>query len=377
MNLHIEHRVPEYTGYRATCVRSLFNVDDPTFTLDAVLPLEAEPWQIGLIVGPSGSGKTSLGARIFEGKNLYEFAPWPKEAPIIEAIVPDGDWLAVTAALSSVGLGDVPAWLRPYHLLSTGEAFRAELARIVCDAPARVVVDEFTSVVDRQIARIGALAFAKAWRRTQGQAVLVSCHYDIIDWLAPDWVFDTATGQFTWTRGRLRRPGINLEIRQTGWEWWPLFEKHHYLKVPPMIASTCYVGFIEGNPVAHIGFSTRAGLTEARAARLVVMPEWQGMGIGMRFLCTACDMWRRGENRFGRPLRTLFHTSHPGLAAALRRSLLWTQVSARLYGDDKARSAKAITASRERSGTILIHGKGAGYGGHFRAIQGFRYIGEH
>ena len=32
----------------------------------------------------------------------------------------------------------------------------------------RIVVDEFTSVVDRQIAKVGALAFQKAWRRTKG-----------------------------------------------------------------------------------------------------------------------------------------------------------------------------------------------------------------
>ena len=376
MNIHIEHKVPQYTGYRASCVRSLFNVDDPTFNLDATLPIEAESWQIGLVVGPSGSGKTSLGAQVFAGQSLYEAAPWPKDSPIIEAIAPSGDWLAVTAALSSVGLGDVPAWLRPYHLLSTGEAFRAELARIVCDAPERVVIDEFTSVVDRQIARIGALAFAKAWRRTKGQTVLLSCHYDIIDWLAPDWIFDTAAGQFTWTRGRLRRPPIELEIRQTGWEWWPLFEKHHYLKVPPMIAATCYVGFIDGEPVAHLGVSTRTGMVEARACRLVITPEWQGAGVGIRFLNTICDMWRRGENRYENPMPTLFHTSHPGLAAALRHSTLWTQVSARLYGESKERSANAITASRKRNGTFQKHGVGSGYGGHFRAVQGFRYLGE-
>jgi hypothetical protein len=38
--------------------------------------------------------------------------------------------------------------------LSKGERFRADLARIVCEWPAPVAIDEFTSVVDRQIARI-------------------------------------------------------------------------------------------------------------------------------------------------------------------------------------------------------------------------------
>ena len=101
----------------------------------------------------------------------------------------------VTGALSSVGLGDVPAWLRPFKVLSNGEQFRAGLARLICNAPDKVVVDEFTSVVDRQIAKIGAAAFAKSWRKTGKQIVLLSCHYDIIEWLQPDWVYDTRVSE--------------------------------------------------------------------------------------------------------------------------------------------------------------------------------------
>jgi hypothetical protein len=102
----------------------------------------------------------------------------------------------VTGALAAVGLGDVPAWLRPFHVLSNGEQFRAGLARLVVDAPERAVIDEFTSVVDRQIAKVGAAAFAKAWRRNKGkQIILLSCHYDVLPWLQPDWVYDTRTGE--------------------------------------------------------------------------------------------------------------------------------------------------------------------------------------
>lgn len=381
MKIAIHHPAPAFDSYRAALVRSLFNADGIGFDLDADLPIDgpdAEPWQIGLVVGPSGSGKSSIGARIWGPEALRGAEGWPKDRPIIDAISPDdggGNWQAVTGALSAVGLGDVPAWLRPYPVLSTGEKFRATLARLVCEAPERAVVDEFTSVVDRQVARIGASAFAKAWRRTGGRVVLLSCHYDIINWLAPDWIFDTGGDGFRWTRGCLQRPRFELEIRQTGWEWWPYFEPHHYLKLPHMIAATNYVGFVDGQPVAHVAFSTRPGLVEASACRLVVLPEWQGAGVGMRFLNAVCQMWRDGENRYGKCLPTLFHTSHPGMCAALRRSPLWTQVAARLYGENKARSARSMTRSRERAGTLQSLGRPSGYGGHFRAVQGFRYIG--
>lgn len=151
--------------------------------------------------------------------------------------------------------------------------------------------------------------------------------------------------------------------------------RNHYLKLPHMIAATNYVGFVDAQPVAHVAVSTRQGFVEARACRLVVLPEWQGAGVGLKFLNSVCQMWREGKNRYGLELPTLFHTSHPGLCAALRRSPLWTQVSARLYGESKARCRRSIEAARKRNGTLQTLGGAQGYGGHFRAVQGFRYIG--
>jgi GNAT superfamily N-acetyltransferase len=153
-----------------------------------------------------------------------------------------------------------------------------------------------------------------------------------------------------------------------------MFEPHHYLKLPRMICADCFVGTVAGEPVCHVATSPRFEIGMMRACRLVVMPEWQGAGVGVRFLDAVCEMQLRGENRWGRKCRTLFHTSHPGLAAALRRSPRWTQCSAVLYGGNKARSQASIVKSQARSRSGLI--VGAGYGGHFRAVQGFKYTGE-
>jgi len=321
MKIDIHHRCTDFDTYRAARVKSLFNVESGAdFVLEADLPIDDGDWSVGVVVGPSGSGKSSIGAKF--GQN---YAPsWPKNIPVIDAIAPDGDFNAVTGALSAVGLGSVPTWLRPFQVLSNGEQFRATLARLVSEAPALAVVDEFSSVVDRQIAKVGAGAFSKAWRRTGGKAVLLSCHYDVLDWIEPDWVFDTASGVFE--RGCLwRRPRLEMQIHKTDWRYWPMFEPHHYLKLPKMIAATCYVATIDGEPVAHLAVSTRPGLVEARACRLVVMPEWQGAGVGMRFLNAVCEAWKRGDNRYSLPMPTLFQTSHPGLANALRRDKKWTK----------------------------------------------------
>jgi len=375
MKISVHHRCSDYDSYRAARVKSLFNAESGcNFDLSAELPIEAADWKLGAVVGPSGSGKSSLGERIFGRRHFHRRRRWPADEPIIDAICPEGEFDAVTGALAGVGLGTVPAWLRPYRVLSTGERFRADLARIICERPRRIVIDEFTSVVDRQIARIGAMAFAKAWRRTGGQAVVLSCHYDILDWLQPDWVYDTATGRFA-GRWLQPRPRFDLVIRQTDWRYWPLFEPHHYLKLPKMINAINYVGTVDGELVCHVAVSTAwYGRLAARACRLVVMPEWQGAGVGMRFLNAACDFQRRGRNRWRRRLTTYFHTSHPGLAAALRRSRSWTQVSCNLYGASRARCIASMARSAERRGREPFS-RGAGYGGHFRAVQGFRYEG--
>lgn len=369
MKIDIRHHCDDFNTYRAARVKSLFNAESgANFTLQAELHIDDKDWQIGVVVGPSGSGKTSIGKKL--GK-FYK-PRWVKDKPIVDEILPSGNFNEVTGALSAVGLGDVPAWLRPYQVLSNGEKFRADMARLVVERPQRAVIDEFTSVVDRQIAKIGSLAFAKSWRRGHEQVILLTPHYDILDWIQPDWVFDTANGSFA--RGELRqRPKISLDIYQTNWRYWPLFEPHHYLKLPHMIAATNYVGFVNDQPVVHVAFSTRPGLVEARACRLVVMPEWQGAGVGLRFLNNICQRWLEGDNRYNKKMTTLFHTSHPGLATALRRSKLWTQVSGSLCGSNGKQSMRSLNRSAVKNGWKR-RGR-AKHGGHFRAVQGFRYLG--
>jgi len=198
MIIDIKNTCKDFNSYRAARVKSLFNAErGDSFELKADLPLDDIDWSIGLIVGPSGSGKTSIGKSLFGGGKIVDlYANWADDMPIVDAIAPGADFDTVTGALANVGLGDVPSWLRPFKALSNGQQFRAGLARLITEANDEIIVDEFTSVIDRQIAKIGAMAFGKGWRRNKGKkVVLLSCHYDIIEWLQPDWVFDTGTGE--------------------------------------------------------------------------------------------------------------------------------------------------------------------------------------
>jgi GNAT superfamily N-acetyltransferase len=164
----------------------------------------------------------------------------------------------------------------------------------------------------------------------------------------------------------LEKPTLELEIRETGWQFWPYFVPHHYLDLGPMPFSTAFVGFVDGEPVAHLGMSAMvAGKRRAaRACRLVILPEWQGAGVGTRFLDYLCERELKGEGFVGYPTTTYFHTNHPGLCFVLRRSKKWRQVSTHLYG-----ASRAGVSVAERQ-------KAWGWGRHFRAVQGFQYHGQ-
>ena len=357
---------PASDTYRANRVRSLSNgekLQGSSHTVSVDLPIDEKPWRVGLVVGPSGSGKTTLGRKILGDDALHRGFEWSHTAPIVDEIGKGSEFNDVTGALASVGLGTVPSWLRPFGVLSNGEKFRADLARILVERPERVVVDEFTSVVDRQIAQVGAAAFAKAWRRNErGQAVLLSCHYDIVEWLQPDWLLDTREWRFGW-RSVQRPPRIDVDIFRTNWSAWRFFEAHHYLKLPRMAASFPYVATVAGEPVAFCAVTTQTGLKSSRISRLVVMPEWQGAGVGMRFLGAVAEDWLRGRNRYGLPLRSVIATSHPGLVAALSRAKGWRVASERLLGEPE---------KSKKTGNAI----GGKYGGHLRATASFRYVGE-
>lgn len=361
--------------YRSNRVRSLFNVSKEQaegVTITADVPIEGFDWKIGAVIGPSGSGKTTLGRRILGEAAYHKGFEWSEKRPIIEDIATKANFDDVTGALSAVGLGTVPTWLRPFHVISNGEKFRAELARILLEIEGDVVVDEFTSVVDRQIAQIGAAAFAKAWRRKpSGRVVVLSCHYDIIDWLQPDWVLDTR--EYMYQRRSLQRPPtIAFDVLATNWSPWPIFEKHHYLRLPHMVASYNYIAQIGETPIAHVAVATNSGHKSARMCRLVVMPEYQGAGVGMKFLNCVAELWYRGQNHYKKRFTSIIHTSHPGLIGALNRDSKWVFINSQMASGNMQKN----WASLEKWAKQTKKSSTGKFGGHDRAVTAFRYIGD-
>src|SRR5699024_5865496 len=93
----------------------------------------------------------------------------------------------------TVGFGRVTSWLKQYHVLFNGEKMRVDLARKLLSEET-IVFDEFTSVVDRQVAKVMCIAIKKAMKHfPEKRFIAIGCHHDVIEYLQPDWLFNTDT----------------------------------------------------------------------------------------------------------------------------------------------------------------------------------------
>lgn len=161
-----------------------FEHSSERFTGDIVLPND---WHIGIIVGGSGTGKTTIARELFSDHYVRQFE-YTHESVVDD--MPKGNMKDIEKMFYAVGFGSVPSWLKPYSVLSNGEKMRVDLARALLEQD-QVCFDEFTSVVDRQVAQTMCIATNKAIKRTNKQFIAVTCHYDVLDWLEADWIFDT------------------------------------------------------------------------------------------------------------------------------------------------------------------------------------------
>lgn len=356
--LELVRSIPIDRTSRVMQVEGLFDLAPSlasSVTWSAHVPLEEHPWQIGLIVGPSGSGKSTLARELFGDEAFADFQ-WPREKSIVDAFPVDMNIREVTGLLSRVGFSSPPAWLRPFQVLSTGEQFRVTLARALAEARGKertVVIDEFTSVVDRTVARIGSAAVAKAIRVASGKTedgkrrteerslssdfrpppsarlnspksalrfVAVSCHDDIIDWLDPDWIYAPATDDLRWRLERRRRPDVHLEIGRVRRSAWRLFKHHHYLSGDLHKAAKCFIAFVEGRPAAFAAVLSHPHPRRPgwREHRLVCLPDYQGIGIGNALSEFIASLFAAT----GKPYYST--TSHPAMIRHRLRSPLWT-----------------------------------------------------
>lgn len=289
-----------------------------------------------LIVGPSGSGKSTILKQYFGGESPPPV--WDVNRAVISHFNNPQDAIQ---RLSNIGLNSIPAWLRPRQVLSNGEGHRVDLARTLNHG---AVIDEFTSVVNREAAQATAagvrrLIDAYGLRRV----VIASVHYDIIAWLQPDFVFDVATGVVT-PRGSLPpRPRIRLEIFPASTAIWPVFAPHHYLTAKLHRSANCWIAVWDG---VMVGFASSISFPHGhiknayREHRTVILPDYQGLGLGVRLSDAIAEIHRmEGKRYFSR-------TAHPRMGHYRDQSADWRATS--------SSRKRQIGTGHDKS---LLHGK--------------------
>jgi len=309
----------DYTKY----VYETFDIQDNEETLTTIDYSLGEAkdfeWNIGLILGSSGSGKTSILKKMGElCSPIFDY-----DKPLISNF----DWLTpkeVSFLLTSMGLSSVPTWLRPFHTLSNGEQYRASLAYMVSKANDGevILIDEYTSVVDRDVAKTMSFALQKYIRRENKKIILASCHNDILEWLMPDWTCSPQKGGALERGDWLRqgRPKIKLQISRTEPQTWEHFKKHHYLSESNNKAYAHFLFEWNDKPVGIVIVSPMPSGTlknAFRGSRTVVLPDYQGMGIGIEISNFIGGIYRAKGCRY------YTKTINPALGEHRNRSEYW------------------------------------------------------
>ena len=236
-----------------------------------------------------------------------------------------------------------------------------------------ITIDEFTSVVDRDTAKSLALSIRKFYDRrgTADPLYIASCHRDIVEWLDPDYVYDTDLCVLENRRSPFRlgsRPELTLTIQSTSVDYWQYFKKYHYLDTAISKSAHYYVLLLGDKPIgfhAAIHSTNRDIHSYWRGHRTVILPEFQGMGIGTAFSDAIAEMY------VSRGLRYFSKTAHPSFGEHREKSPLWRPTSM----NRKSRVGSYLN----KDGTAR---KMAGYGGTttvrdaYRVCYSHEYIGK-
>ena len=281
-----------------------------TVTEEIPMPEFPKDFEIGLIYGSSGSGKSTILRKAF---GEPEEITWDNRYSIASHFQ---DAKTASSRFGAVGLNSIPTWLKPYKVLSNGEKFRADLARRLKDG---ACIDEFTSVVNREVAISCSCSIEKFIRKNGlHNIVLCSCHDDIIPYLQPTWIYNTDTHEFY--SGRYLRKPITIELSRCSVRAWDMFKKYHYLSGEINSASTCYLATYNDIPVAFVALLTLPGRDVKHAwreHRVVVLPDYQGMGIGNKLSETL------GQAYIEKGCRYFCKTSNPRMGEHRESSPLW------------------------------------------------------
>jgi GNAT superfamily N-acetyltransferase len=291
---------------------SIFDKYDLVDVNDGVNIPKSPDSGVTVIVGGSGTGKTTI------------LNSWGMACADIDRTVPiyklfESEELA-EHYLISAGLRSVPCWKRSIAEVSNGEAHRAEIALMLSRGD--IFIDEFTSVVDRNTARALCHSINKLKPKN---AVIATCHKDVLQWLDFDSAYDTDLCEWIDRRSVRQDREFEFTIEPCDTEAvWKIFKKHHYLSGSINKSGNSWVAVHKGKPIAMtsvIAFPSGNWKDGWRGHRTVVLPEFQGMGVGAAISDAVA------EHIVSTGARYFSKTSHPAFGEHRNKSKKWKPTS--------------------------------------------------
>jgi len=284
-------------------------------------------WDVIYITGISGSGKSTLlnglATRFnFDTSQHGMTAMYSNlrrdRRPLIDCI--GNSFEQAISFLNSVGLSEAFIYFKSFRQLSEGQKYRFYLAKLLELRNRVIVVDEFTSLLDRITANIVAYNYAKALRRYHKRLIVATSHNDLTHSLNPS---HRITFSYSGEHhiDRLPRNGSvppfmdEISVVELGKNPDISLLKYHYknTKMPAMITNT-FTAVFKGYPVGLIVYSVPmrtymlgsfpmsdddreryeelnvdekrlvSGNNTVIISRVVIHPTFRGIGLGARLL---------------------------------------------------------------------------------------------
>ena len=288
-----------------------------------------EDFSVCYITGVSGTGKSSLLRELQKQYNYDSFSIeeiMDRDDALIDLI--GADTKEAIGLLSICGLAEAKLFTKRPRELSDGQKYRFQLAWLLDQKRDMIMIDEFTSFLDRTTASVVAFNMQKICRRNGIKLIVATAHNDIEEFLKPDLKIDFKTGDGVVTTTPTvddSNPFIPfLTIQDADKHDFEHFIKYHYksTKAVPGVKKM-YKLMFNDTPIGLAVYAVASRMLSGRniyfnkhymtekgypkmdevntdfisASRFIIHPQYRGCGLGAWFTSETVQLI---DKEFGR-----------------------------------------------------------------------------